>query len=123
MHTSDGTNAVTHADNHAGLAFTTSSQKCMEITDSNALAAIKAISTKNETEYYTYVDGYHAQNDNLSDTSENELFRLHAGKTGFDDCYRAHFLDELVKSITEGWSSSRHYFTPTSMEKIMKKLL
>ena len=82
MHISDGTNAVTHADNYPKLAFTTSAQICMEIIDSNAPAAIKAISTKNKTEYYTYVNGYHDQNDNLSDTSENGLFRLHAGKHG-----------------------------------------
>ena len=151
MHTSNGANGVTHADNGAagpkltdkqlrvaiigggivgcvtalgllkrgisvklyeqaqsfreigaGLAFTTNAQKCMELTDPNALAAMKAVSTKNELAYYTYVDGYHAQSDDPNDMSEKELFRLHAGKTGFDGCHRAHFLDELVKFIPEG---------------------
>ena len=151
MHTSNGTNGVTHASNGAagpkftgnqlkvaivgggivgcvtalgllkrgisvklyeqarsfreigaGLAFTTNAQTCMELTDPNVLAAMKAVSTKNELAYYTYVDGYHAQSDDPNDMSEKELFRLHAGKTGFDGCHRAHFLDELVKFIPEG---------------------
>ena len=86
----------------AGLAFTTNAQTCMELTDPNALAAMKAVSTKNELAYYTYVDGFHAQSEDPHDMSEKELFRLHAGKTGFDGCHRAHFLDELVKFIPKG---------------------
>ena len=86
----------------AGLAFTTNAQTCMERTDPNILVAMKAVSTENQLSYYTYVDGYHAQSDDPSDMSEKELFRLHAGKTGFDGCHRAHFLDEMVKYIPNG---------------------
>lgn len=86
----------------AGLAFTTNAQRCMELTNSDILAAMKAVSTKNELTYYTYKDGYHTQSDDPNDMTEQELFRLHAGKTGFDGCHRAHFLDELVKYIPEG---------------------
>ena len=86
----------------AGLAFTTNAQTCMKLTDPDVLAAMKVVSTKNELGYYTYVDGYHAQSDDPKDMSEKELFRLFAGKTGFDGCHRAHFLDELVKLIPEG---------------------
>lgn len=86
----------------AGLAFTTNAQACMEMINPDILAAMKSVSTKNALEYYTYVDGYHSQNDDPNDMSEKELFRLYAGKTGFDGCHRAHFLDELVKFIPDG---------------------
>ncbi len=151
MHTSNGTNGVTHADNGAagpkstdeqlrvaiigggivgcvtalgllkrgisvklyeqarsfreigaGVGFTTNAQTCMELIDPNALAAMKAVSTKNELAYYTFVDGFHAQSDDPHDMSEKELFRLPAGKSGFEGCHRAHFLEELVKFIPEG---------------------
>ncbi|KAL9112790.1 MAG: hypothetical protein Q9227_003093 [Pyrenula ochraceoflavens] len=83
----------------AGVAFTTNAQKCMELTDPNILRAMKAVSTKNELAYYTYKDGYHAVGDDPNDMSEKELFRLHAGESGFDGCLRAQFLDEMVKFI------------------------
>jgi salicylate hydroxylase len=86
----------------AGVAFTTNAQTCMELTDPRVLAAMKTVSTKNALAYYTYVDGYHAQSDDPNDMTEKELFQLFAGKTGFDGCHRAHFLDELVKYIPEG---------------------
>ena len=86
----------------AGLAFTTNAQRCMELTNPDILAAMKAVSTENELAYYTYKDGYHTLSDDANDMSEPELFRLHAGKTGFDGCHRAHFLDELVKYIPDG---------------------
>ena len=85
-------------ENGAGLAFTTNAQTCMNLIDPSILAAMKAVSTENKFAYYTYKDGYHAQSDDPNDMSENELFQLHAGKTGFD----AHFLDELVKFIPKG---------------------
>ena len=86
----------------AGLAFTTNAQRCMELANPDILAAMKAVSTENELAYYTYKDGYHTLSDDPNDMTERELFRLHAGKTGFDGCHRAHFLDELVKYIPEG---------------------
>ena len=86
----------------ADLAFTTNAQTYMKPTDLNALAAIKTVFTKNKFAYYTYVNGLHAQSDDPHNTSKEELFRLHAGKTGFDGCHCAHFLDELVMFIPEG---------------------
>ncbi|KAL2167890.1 hypothetical protein VTG60DRAFT_677 [Thermothelomyces hinnuleus] len=83
----------------AGVAFTANAQKCMELTNPDVLRAMKAVSTENPLAYYTYVDGYHALSDDLRDMREKELFRLPAGKSGFDGCHRAHFLEELVKFI------------------------
>ncbi|KAI1502216.1 hypothetical protein F5X99DRAFT_427610 [Biscogniauxia marginata] len=95
----------------AGVAFTTNAQRCMELLDPNILAAMKAVSTKNQIPYYNYVDGYHCQSDDPNDMSEKQLFQLHAGKTGFDGCHRAHFLDELVKVL------------PADVVKFQKRLI
>jgi hypothetical protein len=89
----------------AGVAFTTNAQACMALLSPAILAAMKAVSTKNESAYYTYVDGYRrgpGQTDDDADLSETQLYRLHAGTTGFDACHRAHFLDEMVKHVPEG---------------------
>ena len=86
----------------AGVAFTTNAQTCMQLTDPQVLAAMKAVSNKDELSYYNFKDGYHAQSEDPNDMRETELFRLHAGKSGFEGCHRAHFLDELVKYIPEG---------------------
>ncbi|KAG9513443.1 FAD/NAD(P)-binding domain-containing protein, partial [Aureobasidium melanogenum] len=86
----------------AGVAFTTNAQRCMELIDPKVLRAMKAVSTANPSEYYTYVDGYNSQSDDLNDTSEKELFKLYAGTTGFDGCHRAHFLDQLAKLLPDG---------------------
>ncbi|KAF2994144.1 hypothetical protein E8E14_002726 [Neopestalotiopsis sp. 37M] len=88
----------------AGVAFTTNAQTCMQLLSPDILAAMKAVSTKNENPYYTYVDGYRCgpdQTDEDTDLSETLLYQLHAGTTGFDACHRAHFLDEMVKHIPE----------------------
>lgn len=88
----------------AGVAFTTNAQTCMALLSPDILAAMKAVSTKNESPYYTYVDGYRRgpdQTDDDDDLSETLLYRLHAGTTGFDACHRAHFLDEMVKHIPD----------------------
>ena len=42
----------------AGVAFTTNAQACMAELSPSILEAMKAVSTKNESAYYTYVDGY-----------------------------------------------------------------
>ncbi|KAI0134359.1 hypothetical protein BJ170DRAFT_716867 [Xylariales sp. AK1849] len=88
----------------AGVAFTTNAQTCMALLSPDILAAMKAVSTKNESPYYTYVDGYRCgpnQTDDDDDLSETQLYQLHAGTTGFDACHRAHFLDEMVKHVPE----------------------
>ncbi|KAK3381170.1 hypothetical protein B0H63DRAFT_197370 [Podospora didyma] len=89
----------------AGVAFTTNAQTCMALLSPSILAAMKAVSTKNESPFYTYVDGYRRsgdQTDDDSDLSETLLYRLHAGTTGFDACHRAHFVDEMVKHFPKG---------------------
>lgn len=86
----------------AGLAFTTNAQKCMELLTPDVLAAMKAVSTKNPSPYYTYVDGYHPESDDPNDMSEKQLFQMYAGESGFDGCHRAHFLDELIKLLPPG---------------------
>ena len=86
----------------AGIAFSTNPQTCMQLIDPNILAALKAVSTENEVFYYTFKDGYHAQSDDPNDMRETELFRHNLGKSSFNSCHRAHFLDELVKYIPEG---------------------
>ncbi|KAI5866394.1 hypothetical protein GGS23DRAFT_594511 [Durotheca rogersii] len=85
-----------------GLTFSANAQRCMEMLDPNVLAAMKAVSTKNESLYYNYVDGYHRASDDPSDMREEQLFQLFAGETGFDACHRAHFLDELTKFVPPG---------------------
>jgi salicylate hydroxylase len=97
----------------AGVAFTTNAQKCMALLSPAILAAMKAVSTKNESPYYTYVDGYRrgpGQTDDDADLSETQLYRLHAGTTGFDACHRAHFLDEMVKHVPDGMVEFRKRF-------------
>lgn len=89
----------------AGLAFTTNAQKCMALLSPAILAAMKAVSTRNENPYYTYVDGFRrgpGQTDDDGDLSETPLYQLHAGTTGFDACHRAHFLEEMVKHVPAG---------------------
>lgn len=83
----------------AGVAFTTNAQKCMELVDSRVLQAMQAVSTKNPSAYYTYVDGFNALSDDPDDMREEDFFKLFAGKNGFDGCHRAHFLDQLVKLV------------------------
>ena len=86
----------------AGIAFSTNPQTCMQLINPSVLAALKAVSTENEVFYYTFKDGYHAQSDDPNDMREKELFRHNLGKSSFNSCHRAHFLDELVKYIPEG---------------------
>lgn len=89
----------------AGVAFTTNAQACMAQLSPAILEAMKAVSTKNESAYYTYVDGYRCgpgQTNDDADLSETQLYQLHAGTTGFDACHRAHFLDEMVKHVPKG---------------------
>lgn len=89
----------------AGVAFTTNAQKCMDLLSPEILTAMKAVSTKNDNPYYTYVDGYRRgpdQTDDPSDMNETQLFQLYAGDTGFDACHRAHFLDGLVSHLPDG---------------------
>ncbi|KAK4214348.1 hypothetical protein QBC37DRAFT_421446 [Rhypophila decipiens] len=92
----------------AGVAFTTNAQRCMELLSPDVIASMRAVSTKNEDPYYTYVDGYHSpevpegqKKSKHDDMKETQLFRLFAGNTGFDACHRAHFLDEMVKHLPE----------------------
>lgn len=80
----------------AGVAFTTNAQRCMERLSPDVLAAMKAVSTKNDNPYYTYVDGYRPE------AGGAQLFQLHAGDTGFDACHRAHFLDGMVRHLPRG---------------------
>ncbi|KAI0469943.1 hypothetical protein GGR56DRAFT_684188 [Xylariaceae sp. FL0804] len=89
----------------AGVAFTTNAQRCMELLSPDILASMRAVSTKNQTPYYTYVDGYRrgpGQTDDPGDMEETQLYQVYAGDTGFDACHRAHFLDELVKHLPDG---------------------
>ncbi|KAI0877507.1 hypothetical protein GGS24DRAFT_497848 [Hypoxylon argillaceum] len=101
----------------AGVAFTTNAQRCMELLSPAVLGAMRVVSTKNESPYYTYVDGYRppparpektpagddgADDGDREDMNETQLFRLYAGDTGFDACHRAHFLDEMVKHLPAG---------------------
>ena len=85
----------------AGIAFTTSPQTCMQLTNPNVLAALKAVSTENELLDYYFMDGYHTQSDDPNDMRETELYRRDLRNSGFNSCHRAHFLDELVKYIPE----------------------
>ena len=85
----------------AGIGFSTTPQTCMQLTDPNVLAALKAVSTEIKAHYYPFNDGYHTQSDDPNDMRETELFRNNLGNSSFNACHRAHFLDELVKYIPE----------------------
>lgn len=86
----------------AGLAFATNAQTHLSLIKPDVLTAMKTVSVENELEYYNYVDGYHAMSNSPEDMREAPLFRLHAGKTGFDGCHRAYFLDDSIKLIPKG---------------------
>ena len=86
----------------AGIGFSSTPQKCMQLTDPNVLAALKAVSTGIKAHYYPFKDGYHTQSDDPNDMRETELFRNNIVTSSFNSCHRAHFLDEIVKYIPEG---------------------
>ncbi|KAH8784883.1 hypothetical protein F5883DRAFT_624626 [Diaporthe sp. PMI_573] len=108
----------------AGVAFTTNAQTCMRLLSPDILAAMKAVSTKNENPYYTYMDGYRRgpnQTDDDADLSETQLYRLHAGTTGFDACHRAHFLDEMVKHVPEDMVQFRKRFESYAFDEELQE--
>ncbi|AEO64816.1 uncharacterized protein THITE_2142620 [Thermothielavioides terrestris NRRL 8126] len=108
----------------AGVAFTTNAQTCMALLSPDILAAMKAVSTKNESPYYTYVDGYRCgpdQTDDDNDMRETQLYQLHAGTTGFDACHRAHFLDEMVKHMPEGVVAFRKRFETYAFDEDLEE--
>jgi salicylate hydroxylase len=108
----------------AGVAFTTNAQTCMRLLSPDILAAMKAVSTKNENPYYTYVDGYRRgpnQTDDDADLRETQLYRLHAGTTGFDACHRAHFLDEMVKHVPEDMVQFRKRFESYAFDEELQE--
>ena len=86
----------------AGIAFSATPQKCMQLTNPNVLAALKAVSVENGDLVHLFCDGYHTLSDDPNDMRETELFRLDMSASGFNGCHRAHFLDELVKYIPDG---------------------
>lgn len=92
----------------AGVAFTANARKCMSLVDPAIVDAMNAVATQNgenddaPTDFLRYHDGYHWDPEDPEGSDDKLLFKLDAGRKGFQGCHRAHLLDELVKSIPEG---------------------
>jgi salicylate hydroxylase len=111
----------------AGVAFTANAQRCMHLLDPRILEAMKRVANKNPNDYYQYVDGYNHSSTDPNDTHENLLFKIYAGKVGFDGCHRAHFLDELVKFLPKGvvefGKRFDWYYSRADHQKVLLKFL
>ncbi len=89
----------------AGVAFTANAIRCMGMIEPGIVTALRAVATSNgdpkePNDWLRWVDGF--TQPTADDREEKLLFKLYAGPRGFEGCYRAHFLDELVKINTPG---------------------
>ncbi len=90
----------------AGVAFTANAIKCMDLIEPNVVAALRSVATSNgdpdnPNDYLQWVDGY-SQSTREDPRHAEVLFKLYAGKRGFEGCHRAHFVDALAKFMPEG---------------------
>ncbi|PYH94007.1 FAD/NAD(P)-binding domain-containing protein [Aspergillus ellipticus CBS 707.79] len=100
----------------AGIGFTATARKCMELMDPRIAACITAVATLNgepsSPDYsMRFVDGFRTfptAAGSEYDTSDQDIsvhgkvYKLYAGPRGFEGCHRAHFLGEMMKLLPEG---------------------
>lgn len=94
----------------AGMAFTATSVRCMELLDPAIVYALRSsgavpISIGDHQgearDYLRWVDGYN-QVPGKDTTDERKLYEIDAGIRGFEGCRRDQFLETLVKVLPEG---------------------
>ncbi|KAJ5593787.1 monooxygenase [Penicillium hordei] len=94
----------------AGMAFTATSVRCMELLDPAIVYALRSsgavpISIGDHQgearDYLRWVDGYN-QVSGKDTTYERKLYEIDAGIRGFEGCRRDQFLETLVKVLPEG---------------------
>lgn len=86
----------------AGIGFTPNAERAMELIDERIKVGFKRIATRNASDWFQYVDGYHEKGADPRTSEEKLLFRIYLGERGFEGCARSEFLDELVKLMDPG---------------------
>ncbi|KAL2259877.1 hypothetical protein VTK26DRAFT_6304 [Humicola hyalothermophila] len=74
----------------AGIGFSPNAEKAMALLDRDILTTFKAIANPNGQDWFQWVDGYHS----------NELiFKLYMGESGFQGCRRQDVLEAWAKLV------------------------
>ncbi|KAL4930379.1 FAD-dependent oxidoreductase [Aspergillus undulatus] len=95
----------------AGIAFTANARECLSRIDPRLEECVTRVATVNgdpgdPNHCMQFVDGYsHDPTLNRGVGSEmggRKVYRLHAGKRGFEGCHRAEFLGDVLGILPEG---------------------
>lgn len=82
----------------AGIGLSPNAERSMLGLDKRIHAAFRRIATKNDEDWFPYVDGF---NVSPHGDGEDELFKVYLGKRGTEGCRRTDFLEELAKLVPE----------------------
>ncbi|RDW87104.1 FAD-dependent oxidoreductase [Aspergillus mulundensis] len=98
----------------AGIAFTANARKCLSLINSALEDCVTRVGTRNgedperPNDYMQFVDGYTWDRTKGAgikvgqDLAGKKVYRLHAGRRGFEGCHRQEFLEGVLKELRGG---------------------
>ncbi|CBF82819.1 hypothetical protein AN3382.2 [Aspergillus nidulans FGSC A4] len=94
----------------AGIAFTANARKCLALIDPVLEECATAVGTANGEDperpnnYMQFVDGYTHRQEDVEvgqDLVGKKVYRLHAGRRGFEGCHRQEFLRGVLEHLND----------------------